>query len=288
MLVSSKAKIKWNPKNKKRYIDAGYVFTKMGDEFEIDVYDLMDGSSAMVTLSCDYCGKEYETMWQTYVALKRRSVIEKDCCGACCQKKASDSVDIKYGGFKEMHDACDDKRSKTNLERYGAYNVFGSKEIIEKIKSTNMKKYGAAYPQGSIDVLEKTKETCLERYGVEYYIELFKGKYIKENSPVWKGGPEYSRAERATHEYNQWRSDVFCRDGYACAKCGAKNGFGERIELNAHHIENWKDNPDKRYDIDNGITLCDKCHNNFHSIYGKRNNNIFQINEFLNIDEKVC
>ena len=288
MLANSNARVKWNPKNKKKYTDAGYIFTKMGDEFEIDVNDLTRGSSAMVTVFCDYCGKEYELMWQTYVAMKKRSVIEKDCCGDCCQKKAAESVGAKYGGFKGMHDASDAKRSKTNIEKYGTYNVFGNREIIKKIQATNQERYGATYPQGSIEVLEKTKRTNLEKYGVEHYVELFRGKYIKENSPKWKGGPECSRVERATHEYRQWRASVFYRDNYTCAKCGARNGSGKSIEVNAHHINNWRDNPDKRYDIDNGITLCEECHNKFHSIYGKRNNNISQINEFLNIDEKVC
>ena len=31
-------------------------------------------------------------------------------------------------------------------------------------------------------------------------------------------------------------------------------------------IFNFADNIDKRYDIDNGICLCEKCHRNFHNM----------------------
>lgn len=261
----------------------------MGDEFEADISDLKEGSSAIVIASCDYCGKQYEIMWYTYNATRKKSFVQKDCCRDCQQIKARETIFEKYGGYKEIHDAFDEQRSKTNIERYGSKNVFGSKEIIERIKKTNIDKYGAPYPQGSQDVREKTKRTCMERYGVEYYIDLFKGAFIKENSPVWKGGVENSRVERATYEYNQWRRSVFEKDLYTCVKCGAKSAPGNSVELNAHHILNWNDNEEYRYDVDNGITLCQCCHNEFHRIYGKRNNNRQQLDEFLlDIDEKVC
>lgn len=55
-------------------------------------------------------------------------------------------------------------------------------------------------------------------------------------------------------EYKLWRREVYSRDGYKCALCGST----ERIE--AHHIYPLRSHFDKRFDIGNGITLCQKDH----------------------------
>lgn len=37
MLLSKTTIVKWNNKNRKYYESLGYIFTKNGDEFEVDV-----------------------------------------------------------------------------------------------------------------------------------------------------------------------------------------------------------------------------------------------------------
>lgn len=59
-------------------------------------------------------------------------------------------------------------------------------------------------------------------------------------------------------EYADWRSQVYQRDGYRCIECGEKDG------LAAHHILSWKAHPDKRFDVENGVTLCAGCHQRKH------------------------
>ena len=288
MLIDNCAIVTWNPKNKRRYVDLGYEFTKMGDTFLVKLEDLSDYSVGIVRYICDYCGKECTNIWQIYRVNK--SIVNKDCCKECQQIKSKESIEEKYGGYSEMNSATSAQRQLTNIKRYGSANPFGSEIVKEKIAQTNLRKYGVEYTQQSCAVRSKTEQTCLERYGVANYVELFKGKYIKDNSPRWKGGAERSRVERASYEYVQWRKAVFSRDKYTCQKCFAKSGVdGKTVEIQAHHICNWSDNPDKRYDIDNGITLCESCHIQFHVIYGKHNNNEAQLEEFLNItDKKVC
>lgn len=288
MVLSQYVDVIWNSKNKNHYVNLGYKFTKMGDVFSSKVCDLTKGSSATIRIRCDYCGKEFEIQWVAYQGRKRKNIIQKDCCKECLNVKAKESIVKKYGGYTNCYNAVNDKRIATNIDRYGSANPFGSDIIKKRIEETNLRKYGVKCSQQNKEIRAKTEQTCMERYGVQNYVELFKGKFIKEQSPVWKGGVKYSRVERATYEYNTWRKRIFERDEYTCVKCGARSGSGSRIELNAHHILNWRDNEDCRYDIDNGVTLCESCHQEFHSIYGKRNNSLQQIKEFLEIDEKVC
>lgn len=65
----------------------------------------------------------------------------------------------------------------------------------------------------------------------------------------------YPARIRNSREYQEWRADVFERDHYTCQNCGQVGGM-----LNAHHIKPFKDYPDLRLEVSNGITLCLKCH----------------------------
>lgn len=289
MLISETTEMKWNAKNKKRYVELGYEYTKMGDTFTISTQDMSKRCQNLIDVKCDYCGVTYKTKWAVYWK-GRLSGLQKDCCSNpnCTGKKASEVMELKHGvKYSAYMPSAIAKRKATCVERYGTENPFASTIIKDKICVTNMAKYGVPYTQQNKMVRAKTAQTCKQRYGVDNYVELFRGRFIGENSPVWKGGAEYSRAERATHDYVSWRKSVFAKDQYTCQKCGAKNGMGEKIVLHAHHILNWADNIECRYDTQNGITLCDKCHIVFHQQFGKHNNSYEQILRFLT-DEKVC
>lgn len=79
----------------------------------------------------------------------------------------------------------------------------------------------------------------------------------------WKGGVNLS--DRAIPGICYWRNSVKRRDNFTCQKCG-KNGqiectcCGLKTPLHVHHIKSWKDYPELRLEISNGITLCEKCH----------------------------
>ena len=103
--------------------------------------------------------------------------------------------------------------------------------------------------------------------------ELRKG----DKSHFWKGGvTSNNMIIRNSAEYKQWRLSVFTRDGWKCKKCNVKGG-----KLNAHHIFNFSEHKELRFNTDNGIIFCKKCHNKFHRIYGKKHNNDEQVSDFL-------
>lgn len=76
----------------------------------------------------------------------------------------------------------------------------------------------------------------------------------------WKGGiTPQNQKDRSSPECKKWRKSVFERDKFTCQKCGSVGG-----KLNAHHKKKWADFPEMRYDINNGVTLCERCHKALH------------------------
>lgn len=86
--------------------------------------------------------------------------------------------------------------------------------------------------------------------------EALKGK----NNGNWHGGISYTRNTRRDRKHHEWKKKIFIRDNYTCQNCGARNGNGKRITLNAHHIKPYAFFIKLRYEVSNGITLCKDCH----------------------------
>lgn len=106
--------------------------------------------------------------------------------------------------------------------------------------------------------------------------EEFNGFLTTENSRI-----------RGRVEYFDWRKSVFERDNYTCQCCGQHGG-----KLNAHHIMNFSDNEDLRFNVDNGITLCFNCHSlesehGFHRLYGNKNNTKEQLDEYIKMRQEA-
>ena len=121
---------------------------------------------------------------------------------------------------------------------------------------------------------------------------LGKIDFSGENNPMFgvqrfgKDNPNYKSHKtekereqgRLLEGYTVWRKSVYERDKYICQCCGYDKGG----KLNAHHLDAYSWCKDKRTDVNNGITLCEDCHKEFHSIYTYFNNTKEQFEEFLN------
>lgn len=68
-----------------------------------------------------------------------------------------------------------------------------------------------------------------------------------------------AQKDRRTYQYDVWRKSVYERDNFTCQMCGKRGG-----KIHAHHVVPWAECISKRYDLSNGVTLCQDCHKAVH------------------------
>ena len=100
-----------------------------------------------------------------------------------------------------------------------------------------------------------------------------------ENCPAYiDGRTPVIRSIRDGRLYKDWRHEVYERDNYTCAECGAKRSEGNPVYIEAHHIKHLikimannniksyedAENCKELWDVSNGLTLCLECHKKKH------------------------
>lgn len=115
-----------------------------------------------------------------------------------------------------------------------------------------------AFKHGYITANEYIVSACYANY-LTQRAEVRNGEiYLAEKNekfPWEKDGQDW----RSVPEYAEWRRSVFERDDYTCQRCGKRGG-----KLNAHHLKPFAKYIDHRFEINNGVTLCEKCHRTVH------------------------
>jgi hypothetical protein len=117
------------------------------------------------------------------------------------------------------------------------------------------------------------QEKGCERCGYESYSGE---NHYNYNPNLTNEERELGRNYIGANSYDYWRTSVFKRDDYTCQCCGKT-----KCKINAHHLDGWNWCIENRVDINNGITLCEVCHKEFHLIYGKGDNTKEQYIEFI-------
>ena len=131
-----------------------------------------------------------------------------------------------------------------------------SKEMIEKMRKAKLGKKFPNRRRSYGPLSEETKRKMSEAH---------RG----EKAYQWKGGQTLNLIIRRCFQYRQWRSDIFTRDDFTCQFCGLKG-----VYLEAHHIKSFSKiieeyqiktleealNCEELWNINNGRTLCKKCH----------------------------
>lgn len=100
-----------------------------------------------------------------------------------------------------------------------------------------------------------------------------------EKNPRWNPvlTDEDRTSNRDTLENIKWRKAIFEKYNYECQIC-----FRDTGRSVAHHLDGYNWAKDKRFDIDNGVCLCEEHHKQFHDFYGYGNNTKEQYIEYRN------
>jgi len=126
--------------------------------------------------------------------------------------------------------------------------IFGDIIVLEKVGQNNF---------------SKTMVRCLCPCGEEFITLLTHLRYGHTKSCgcrffVDKYKSEERLKSRKSRAYKIWSRKVKQAFGYTCFICG------EEEKLISHHIESFTDNPELRFDVHNGVCLCDDCHKEYH------------------------
>lgn len=236
----------------------------------------------METKVCNHCGIEKEL--DKFPNRERGKIGKGSYCKICMQEKYKILLTCECCGeeFKTKHKGsrfCSFKCSNAQFNKQIDYNCdFCGKES----KQTNFEynRYKNHYCS-----LECKNNHRSELYSGENAPMYGKIGLRGENSPLWK--PNLTQEDRERNRridgYCDFIKKVYARDNYTCQCCG-KSSDGDIV---AHHLNGYNWDKENRTNIDNGITLCENCHNEFHNLYGRGNNTKEQFKEWLNNKNKT-
>jgi len=207
---------------------------------------------------CKRCGKTYykdinrsKKSWEKSIFCSRSCYTNPDKTCEVCGKKFHAS----HARVKRCSRECYAKTQKGKISWNNGLNKsidnrvaqpwLGKKRSLETIrKMSEARKLPPI--KCKICGKELTNRRC------KFCKDCYKG----ENVHLWKGGvTPINRAIRTSKEYKEWRKNVFERDNYTCQRCNKRG-----LEIHADHIKPFSIYIELRFEIDNGRTLCKKCH----------------------------
>ncbi len=205
-----------------------------------------------IKIKCTECGKEFGT-WPFILAKRENHFCSTKCMGAWNTKN------------RPRHKLTPSQKEAFFRGKEKWAQTKGKSEEHRKKMSDVSKSLGLIPPsrKGMHNSLEHRKKQSI----------ALKGR--RKENPI---SPLYSLI-RKNRKSIEWRQQVFIRDNFTCRRCGAKSGNGKTVYLEAHHItafsvlmkEAIKYMPlldayeaamayDPLWDIGNGETLCQDCH----------------------------
>ena len=183
------------------------------------------------------------------------------------------------------HTVSETTRKKIGLAGKGRIT---SESTKQKLRDANKRRI---YKPLTADQKRKISET-LKKNPTRYWLGKKRPPHTKESrikiGEAQKGEKNYNWKNgitptntiiRHSDKYKEWRQQVFIRDNFTCQECGARSGKGKTVYLESHHKTPFHKLLEEArkylpllelfeaamvytplWDIDNGETLCDKCH----------------------------
>lgn len=227
--------------------------------------------------------KVFISSQKSRIATKNKKCSFSGCCkkheakGFCRNHYAlflRGTIDINGDGTIQKKNTWDEKQIKLLKKSWPHSTLSELKEIFPEKSEYSIKvKAGKLKLKKTTTTWERchkekitedfrVKQSCVKR-GIS--IEEFDGFITSQNIRI-----------RQSEKYRLWRASIYKRDDFTCQICLVKSSG----DLNAHHIislrkllKDYKKDKidfddDYFYDIKNGITLCETCHENLHKEKG--------------------
>jgi hypothetical protein len=232
-------------------------------------------------LKCDSCGREWSS--------SRKEAIKSIAhfCRAC--KVSMSHEECRILGQKNNYEFIEKKlNDKENIQYYwkcsNGHVVVKDPYLIREGRNCKICRYEKLDKEinevlkernfSLIDVITDSKKRILRlqcplgHIWQTSFSKIRIGRgchYCNNYYKVTPYKPGYGR--RHLQEHKRWKQKVIERDDFTCSKCKTRGG-----RLIGHHLNSYHANEDERYNIDNGVTMCPKCHTKFHVECGYENN----------------
>ncbi len=226
--------------NKKYYESLGYV-SKNG-KFKIHPWDLSKGSNFKVNIKCLKCGETRIVFYHAFYNAK--SIFCKKCLiKNLGESGKKDLVKQKFGKLTVIKDT--EKRDKKGLVIWLCKCDCGN---FCEVRSDNLKT-GNSKSCGCLKK-EKLKENLLSFHRDRKH--FVKVDHTEEEIA------QYLKSRGRELDFKWLNLSKKLRKSAKCSICGTKEN------LVVHHMNNYKDYPEQRYDEENLIVLCRSCHSKYH------------------------
>ena len=132
-----------------------------------------------------------------------------------------------------------------------------TKERLEQLREARI---GNKFWAGRKHTKESKNKNRESHIGNRHNSETIK-KMSGKNHPNWKGGiTPLHMTIRNSIKYKLYRESIFTRDNWTCQECKKRSKANDYLRIEVHHIKPFALFPKLRFKIDNGVTLCKKCH----------------------------